>query len=97
MDEITRAKIEEWFRYADDLGLSPFFHDRAGAGAPLVAEILIAEAVEIPAPTPPPMPKIKLDAQKLSLESTFKANAESRGRAGYFSSDCEWPVALRCR
>jgi uracil-DNA glycosylase family 4 len=72
MDEITRLKFEEWFRYADDLGLSPFFRDRAGAGAPLVAEILIAEAVEIPAPTPPPMPKTKLDAQKLSPESTSR-------------------------
>ena len=72
MDEITRAKIEEWFRYADDLGLSPFFHDRAGAGAPLVAEILLAETVEAAPPAPPLMPKIKLDAQKLSLDPTSR-------------------------
>jgi DNA polymerase len=72
MDEITRAKIEEWFRYADDLGLSPFFHDRAGAGAPLVAEILLAETVEAAPPAPPLMPKIKLDAQKLSPETTSR-------------------------
>src|ERR1700683_2702177 len=82
MDEITRAKIEEWFRYADDLGLSPFFHDRAGAGAPLVAEILIAEAVEIPVPTPPPMPKIKLDAQKLSLDTTSQRAPSLAGAPG---------------
>jgi len=72
MDEITRAKIEEWFRYADDLGLSPFFHDRAGAGVPLVAEILLAETVEAAPPAPPLMPKIKLDAQKLSLDPTSR-------------------------
>lgn len=72
MDEITRAKIEEWFRYAEDLGLSPFFHDRAGGSASLVAEVLVVETVETPAPTPPPMPKIKLDAQKLSLDTTSR-------------------------
>ena len=72
MDESTRAKIEEWFRYADDLGLSPFFHDRAGADAPLVAEILLAETVEAAPPAPPLMPKIKLDAQKLSPETTSR-------------------------
>ncbi len=58
MDEITRAKIEEWFRYADDLGLSPFFHDRAGA---LGAAPIATEAVEVP----PPMPKPKLDSSKI--------------------------------
>jgi uracil-DNA glycosylase len=72
MDESTRAKIEEWFRYADDLGLSPFFHDRAGAGASLVAGVLVVETVETPAPTPPRMPKIKLDAQKLSPDTTSR-------------------------
>src|SRR6202050_733191 len=74
MNEITRAKIEEWFRYADDLGLSPFFHDRAGVQ---LAATVVIESVEIKIPdpplsVPPPMPKIKLDAQKLSPDSTSR-------------------------
>lgn len=73
MDEITRVKIEEWFRYADDLGLSPFFHDRSVAQS---AATVAIESVEIPIPDPlpdlPPMPKIKLDAQKLSPDPTSR-------------------------
>jgi uracil-DNA glycosylase len=57
MDETARAKIEEWFRYADDLGLSPFFHDRAAA---LTAAPIAAETVE----AAPPMPKPKSDSPK---------------------------------
>jgi uracil-DNA glycosylase family 4 len=73
MNEITRANFEEWMRYADDLGLSPFFHDRAGAqsGAALIAETVVAEivATEISVAesveTPPPMPKTKIEIPKI--------------------------------
>src|SRR3984885_5988756 len=73
MDGITRVKIEEWCRYADALGLSPFFHDRSVAHS---AATVAIESVEIPIPDPlpdlPPMPKIKLDAQTLSPDPTSR-------------------------
>ena len=37
MDSPTRSKSEAWLRYADDLGLGPFYLDRASQSTPEVA------------------------------------------------------------
>lgn len=36
MDSTTRTQLESWFRYADDLGLGPYYLDRASSNAPPV-------------------------------------------------------------
>jgi uracil-DNA glycosylase len=43
MDSASRPQIEAWLHYFDDLGLSPFYLDRAAAELPVLA----------PAPAPP--------------------------------------------
>jgi uracil-DNA glycosylase len=52
MDPAKRAGVEAWLRYGDDLGLGPFFRDRAAAMAPLAEPAPSAPSVE-PAATRP--------------------------------------------
>ncbi len=52
MDETKRSRAEAWLRYADDIGLGPFYSDRAkgaitGSGAPKVD---VSPAVYAPVP-----------------------------------------------
>ena len=77
MDETTRTKLEDLFRYADELGLSPFFHRReiTRAAAPAVTE-----EVEVP----PHVAEPKSDAPRpdSSPDSRpFAAQAEAVARA----------------
>jgi len=58
MDSSARGKLEAWLRYADDLGLGPFYLDRAArqaappesSGAPSFAERRVGTSTEISAP-----------------------------------------------
>ena len=80
MDDPASAQFEEWLRYADDLGLAPFFRDRAGAqrddlSAAEPAETSMPAQVTSPAsPASPitPMPKTKTESK------SFPASAASR-------------------
>jgi len=68
MNDSSRDRVENWLRYADELGLTPFYRDRA-ASEPQSSEAAPAPAAEIPEPmrkpaqsrppfpaTPPPAP-----------------------------------------
>ncbi len=47
MSDTARTRLEEWFRYADDLGLSPFFRDRGGtAERPVPSPVETSEVPE---------------------------------------------------
>jgi uracil-DNA glycosylase len=58
MDSSARGKLEAWLHYADDLGLGPFYLDRAApqaapsesSGAPSFAERRVGTPTEISAP-----------------------------------------------
>jgi DNA polymerase len=52
MDPAKRAGVEAWLRYGDDLGLGPFFRDRAAAMAPLAEPATSAPSFD-PAATRP--------------------------------------------
>jgi uracil-DNA glycosylase len=55
MDTISRARIENWLTYAEELGLTPFYRDRAiQAQSNPQAAIAIKAAAEIPEPMPKP-------------------------------------------
>jgi len=62
MDSSARGKLEAWLHYADDLGLGPFYLDRAvtrfaapdSPGAPSFAERRVGTPPEISAPPPIP-------------------------------------------
>ncbi|HXZ11210.1 MAG TPA: uracil-DNA glycosylase [Candidatus Sulfotelmatobacter sp.] len=56
MNPETRARIEAWLRYGADLGLAPYFRDRAPIAAPASAAEPAA-ASPPPAPAPAPKPK----------------------------------------
>ena len=61
MNDSSRDRVENWLRYADELGLTPFYRDRA-ASEPQTSEAAPAPAAEIPEPMPkrpqsrPPFP-----------------------------------------
>jgi hypothetical protein len=70
MDDPARAQFEEWLRYADDLGLAPFFRDREGAqrddlSSAKAAEISMPTQVTSPASPTTPMPKTRTESQNL--------------------------------
>ncbi|HXW18010.1 MAG TPA: uracil-DNA glycosylase [Candidatus Acidoferrales bacterium] len=48
MDDSARARFEEWLKYADELGLAPFFRDRAAVPRNIS---IAAEAVQSAAPS----------------------------------------------
>lgn len=53
MDEKKRARVEAWFRYADDLGLGPYYLDRAPAEAEIPATAATLHKTEDGAPGKP--------------------------------------------
>ncbi|HKV04074.1 MAG TPA: uracil-DNA glycosylase [Candidatus Acidoferrales bacterium] len=61
MNPSVRANLEAWLRYADDLGLGPYYRERAPqsarelAGAPPSVPQTV-ETIETPIPVPPPPP-----------------------------------------
>ena len=59
MEASRSAPLEAWLRYADDLGLSPFYLDRAPRPAPGVSRsgsTSVETEVELPPPHRPPPP-----------------------------------------
>jgi DNA polymerase len=52
VDPSTRARVEAWLRYGEDLGLAPYFRDRAPKSTPVAA----ARPAPLP-PTPSARPK----------------------------------------
>jgi len=65
MSDSARAQFEAWLRYADDLGLGPFFRDRAGAareGSRMAAEQAGSSSAPA-AHTPSPAPQAKMTPQ----------------------------------
>jgi uracil-DNA glycosylase len=67
MNESTRARIEAWLRYGQDLGLAPYFRDRAPkypwtaatastAEASAAAPIVSPKPKSAPLPAPPAIP-----------------------------------------
>jgi uracil-DNA glycosylase family 4 len=55
MDATSRTRIENWLAYAEELGLAPFYRDRAiQAQSNPKAAVAIEPAAEIPEPMPKP-------------------------------------------
>ena len=50
MTENTRADFESWLRYADELGLGPFYRDRAASKSEPTAQAISAPATSAAAP-----------------------------------------------
>jgi uracil-DNA glycosylase family 4 len=65
MDPAKRARVEAWLEYADDLGLGPYFRDRAtqevAEAAPIAACPAAAptSSAAAPPPAPPPIAPLK--------------------------------------
>src|ERR1700722_5762415 len=49
MDPSNRARVEAWLRYGEDLGLGPYYRDRAGTGIRSAALPTSEAKVEMPA------------------------------------------------
>jgi len=75
MDEAARAHFEEWLRYADDLGLSPFFRDRLTQNPSEVSASAATDA-DIPAADGVTTPRSRTDLRAPA------ASAESRSSIG---------------
>jgi uracil-DNA glycosylase len=48
MDPETRARAERWLRYAQDLGLGPYYRNRAASPSATVSSQAVLERVEMP-------------------------------------------------
>ena len=74
MDSSARGKLEAWLRYADDLGLGPFYLDRAArqaappesSGAPSFAERMVGTPLEISQLAPDPSSALAAAARGFS-------------------------------
>jgi uracil-DNA glycosylase len=62
MDQTKRPRAEAWFRYADDLGIGPYYLDRAsqpkpdfsGAPSSVLGRVGASDETSPPVPIPPP-------------------------------------------
>jgi len=83
MDPARRARLEEWFQYAEDLSLGPFYRDRPPSRIPKqdsgeesavpdgsVSKAEVRPATIPPAPRPAP-PALPHTAQKLASPAAF--------------------------
>jgi DNA polymerase len=75
VDQNNRNRAEAWLRYAEDLGLGPYYRDRAPqsatpefAGAPPFPEGRAGTPLEISAPGPNPSPIIEAVAPRRASE-----------------------------
>src|SRR5579862_3961285 len=64
MDQTKRPRAEAWFRYADDLGIGPYYLDRAAqappdfSGAPSSGSGRVVASGEISTPAPISSPAV---------------------------------------
>jgi len=81
MDSPARPQIEAWLRYFDDLGLSPFYLDRAAAELPAAAPAPSAARVPLRAPVPaaPVQPSRAQDVALPVVPSLFDATPRVEG------------------
>jgi len=103
MDSPARPQIEAWLRYFDDLGLSPFYLDRAAAELPAVEAARAKQAAALcatprsaalPTPTaqPPRAPDAVLPIVPSLFDATPRIEGDSLARIREDIGDCK-----RCR
>jgi uracil-DNA glycosylase len=95
MSDSARAQFEEWLKYADDLGLGPFFRDRELTGRPEATREAASPAAPSVAPlqTPPPTPsRISTEMPKPKSE-TRSASSIAPARAANASPLPIFPAA----
>jgi uracil-DNA glycosylase family 4 len=84
VDQNNRTRAEAWLRYAEDLGLGPYYRDRAPqsatpgfAGAPPFPEGRVGTPPQISAPAANPSPTIEASATRRAPEPTTSASPKS--------------------
>jgi len=102
MDSPPRPQIEAWLRYFDDLGLGPFYLDRAAAELPSVApaaaearRALTVAKRNPPAMQPAPAPRAQdaaLPVVPSLFDATPRVEGDSLGRIREDIGECK-----RCR
>jgi uracil-DNA glycosylase family 4 len=58
MDPIKRARVEAWLRYGEELGVAPYFRDRARIGSAQAETEPLAQLIEVSAARPKTAPKL---------------------------------------
>jgi len=77
MTENTRADLESWFRYADELGLGPYYRDRAASKAFPLGQAA-APALSAPATSAAASPQFSAAAPRRSPLSPLPAAAPAK-------------------
>ncbi len=81
MTENTRADLESWFRYADELGLGPYYRDRAASKSfpsSFPSGQAAAPALSAPAASPAASPQFSAAAPRRAPSSSLPAAAPAK-------------------
>jgi len=97
MSSPNRPQIEAWLKYFDDLGLGPFYLDRAAAELPAIEAAASKKAAAPrtsprPAATPKRSPEVALPVLPSLFDPTQKIEGDSLERIREDIGDCK-----RCR